>query len=283
MRLSTMKALDIPEDRYAAMTRGELEARILDGDRAQAAAPAGGEQPAADHRAGRGGRLAAVSRRRGRARPARGCGREGAGPPDGRGEDPARGDECHLRGVGRQEQDHQGSRREGQGRARTTRPGAASEETADDGRMVAAVRRRPRRHGPRHRPRAPGRDRRGQALAAGEDREGGNERAEARRGHRAAAPRRVPSGTGYGSSGFRTWTRRARTLQALAPQHEPDDPSARLDALQARADEAAQRHRCRQRRAGGTRGIHGPPRTRSPAEPEAERQAEIPNEIEMEL
>ena len=39
MRSSTMKALAIPEDPYAAMTRGELEARILDGDRARAAAP----------------------------------------------------------------------------------------------------------------------------------------------------------------------------------------------------------------------------------------------------
>ena len=40
MRLSTMKALAIRENVYAAMTRGELEARILDDDRAQAAAPA---------------------------------------------------------------------------------------------------------------------------------------------------------------------------------------------------------------------------------------------------
>ena len=40
MRLATMKAVAIRENVYAAMTRGELEARILDGDRAQAAAPA---------------------------------------------------------------------------------------------------------------------------------------------------------------------------------------------------------------------------------------------------
>ena len=40
MRLSTMKALAIRENVHAAMTRGELEARILDGDRAQAASPA---------------------------------------------------------------------------------------------------------------------------------------------------------------------------------------------------------------------------------------------------
>ena len=39
MRFSTMKALAIPENPYATMTRGELEARILDGERAQAAAP----------------------------------------------------------------------------------------------------------------------------------------------------------------------------------------------------------------------------------------------------
>ena len=39
MRLSTMKALAIPENPYATMTGGELEARIFDGDRALATAP----------------------------------------------------------------------------------------------------------------------------------------------------------------------------------------------------------------------------------------------------
>ena len=39
MRSSTMKALAIPENPYATTTRGELEAQILDGDRAEAAAP----------------------------------------------------------------------------------------------------------------------------------------------------------------------------------------------------------------------------------------------------
>ena len=40
MRFSTMEALEITEDSYRSMTRGELEAWILDGDRAQASAPA---------------------------------------------------------------------------------------------------------------------------------------------------------------------------------------------------------------------------------------------------
>jgi hypothetical protein len=39
MRSSTMKALAIPENPYATMTQGELEARVLNGERAQAAAP----------------------------------------------------------------------------------------------------------------------------------------------------------------------------------------------------------------------------------------------------
>jgi AAA domain len=39
MRLAAMKALAIPENPYATMTKGELEARVLDGQRAQAAAP----------------------------------------------------------------------------------------------------------------------------------------------------------------------------------------------------------------------------------------------------
>ena len=39
MRLNTMKALEITEDIYRTMTQGELEARILDGERTQATAP----------------------------------------------------------------------------------------------------------------------------------------------------------------------------------------------------------------------------------------------------
>ena len=39
MRLSTMKALAIPENPSARMSRGELEARVLDGERARATAP----------------------------------------------------------------------------------------------------------------------------------------------------------------------------------------------------------------------------------------------------
>ena len=72
---------------------------------------------------------------------------------------------------------------------------------------------------------------------------------------------------------------------ALAPQHEPCGPSARLDALQARADEAvfriatgnAAREARTQYMARLEREAH------AQAEPAAERQAEASDEMEIEL
>ena len=77
----------------------------------------------------------------------------------------------------------------------------------------------------------------------------------------------------------------AANTGALAPQHEPGDRPARLDALQARADEAVHRiaagNAARQARAQYTarreREAH------AQAEPAAERQAEASDGIEIEL
>ena len=76
----------------------------------------------------------------------------------------------------------------------------------------------------------------------------------------------------------------APDIEAPAPQqHEPDAPSARLDVLQACADQAAQRlaadNADREARAAYTARIE----REAKAEPEAERQAEVLDEAEMEL
>ena len=114
MRFSTMKALEITEDSYRSMTRGELEARILDGDRAQASAPADvSSQLRITTRAE--ADAWQQSANASRARPARRRGREGAGQPYDHGEDQARAAEYRLRGVGRQNPEHPRSGREGQG------------------------------------------------------------------------------------------------------------------------------------------------------------------------
>ena len=75
----------------------------------------------------------------------------------------------------------------------------------------------------------------------------------------------------------------APATEALAPQHEPDARPARLDVLQARADEAAERIAAdnaeRETRAEYTARLE----REAQAEPEAERQAEAPDEAEIEL
>jgi len=77
----------------------------------------------------------------------------------------------------------------------------------------------------------------------------------------------------------------APDAEALAPQHEPGDRSARLDTLQARADEAAHRiaadHAAREVRAQYTARVER--EAHAQAEPAAERQAEALEGIEIEM
>ena len=77
----------------------------------------------------------------------------------------------------------------------------------------------------------------------------------------------------------------AANTAALAPQHEPGDRSARLDALQARADEAVHRiavgNAAREARAQHTARLDR--EAHAQAEPAAERQAEALDGIEIEL
>jgi hypothetical protein len=77
----------------------------------------------------------------------------------------------------------------------------------------------------------------------------------------------------------------AANTAALAPQHEPSDRSARLDALQARADEGM--HRIAADGAAREARAHYTARrereARAQAEPAAQRQAEALDGIEIEL
>ena len=210
LRRTAIRALEIRDETEIVrrMTHGELEARILD------AGPRPGQRPArrlpgtTAHRASRSRRLAAIRRRRDQARPGRIGGREGARPPHGRPARAARSRERPVRDMGRRHRQQEGSSRESQGRAGAARARAADSRTAasrvrrrttDRGGVVAPARSRPRRRGPGHRARAPGRDRRGPALAAPAHRTGRDHARRGSCGHRATAARRVPSGTEPGS------------------------------------------------------------------------------------
>ena len=158
MRQAAIRALEIRDeaDIMRGLTCGELEARILDAERAQRQRPARGIRPAPAHRSGRSRHLAASCRRRHPPRPPPGRGRPVARQPT-RSRTPAtRSRQLPLRGMVRRHHEHQGSRREGQSRTGTPRahPAAsrtaaarARERTSEHGRMVAAVRSRPRRSG----------------------------------------------------------------------------------------------------------------------------------------
>ncbi len=92
LRKDTFRALEIADEHaeIRAMSRGELEAQVLEADRAQATAPPDIEQPAPPDRPGRSRRLAAVSRRRSRTRPGAGRERQVAGCRAGRRDEPPR-------------------------------------------------------------------------------------------------------------------------------------------------------------------------------------------------
>ena len=110
LRQAAIRALEIRDETeiIRRMTHGELEARILDGDRALGQRPARRLPGTAAHRPGRGRRLAAIRRRRDQARPGRIGGRDGARPPPGRPARAARSRERPLRDMGRRHQQREG-------------------------------------------------------------------------------------------------------------------------------------------------------------------------------
>ena len=197
-----------------------------------------------------------------------------------------------IRAMVRRHPRHQGSSRESHGRTATTRARPARQRTSrrspktnrsrwPDG---GAVRGGPRRRGTRHRPPAPGRHRRRPALAATAHSTGPSHARRRSCGHHAAATRRVSSGMRPGSGSPRPWICSANT-EAPAAQHEADDRAARLDDLQARADEAVHRigadHAEREARAEYMARLEREAHTQ--AEPAAGREAEASDGIEIEL
>ena len=203
MRFSTMKALEITEDSYRSMTRGQLEARILDGDRAQARAPADvSSQLRITARAEADAWQQSANAEAAHDQPATAAAKALANHMTA--------EKTRLEALSTAYETWAGktqSIREAAGKAKAElgrRGQPQPQERPQTMAGWAVARRRPRRHRPRHRPRAPGCDRRGQVLATGKDRTGGERTPRGRRGRRAAAPRRDPSGTRLRSSDFRT-------------------------------------------------------------------------------
>ena len=282
MRLSTMKALEITEDSYRSMTRGELEARILDGEHAQASAPADVSsqlrittqaeadawQQSADAEAAHDQPAAAAARALASQMTA---------------------EKTRLEALNATYEGWAGKSkniREAAGKAKAEL-GRRGQAQPQEGPQTMAGWWRQLDADLDALDRAIGREHQA-AIAAGKPwppertAQAENERPEA--GPVAGPLHRDGALRGPGYDLPVSGPEPAEPgMQAPAPQHEPDAPPARLDVLQARADQAAQRLAAdnaeREARAAYTARIE----REAQAEPEAERQAEIPDEAEMEL
>ena len=282
MRLSTMKALEITEDSYRTMTRGELEARILDGEHAQASAPADVSsqlritaqaeadawQQSADAEVAYDQPAAAAAKALASQMTAEKTRLEALNATYEGWADKSK----NIREAAGKAKAELGRRGQAQPQERPqTMAGWWRQLDADLDAMDRAIGREHQAAIAAGKPWPPERT----ALAKNERPEAG---AAAGPLHRDGALR----GPGYDLpvSGPEP---AEPGIEVPAPQHEPDAPSAHLDVLQARADEAARRlvagNAEREARAAYTARIE----REAEAEPEAERQAEIPDEAEMEL
>ncbi len=282
MRLSTMKALEITEDSYRTMTRGELEARILDGEHVQASAPADVSsqlritaqaeadawQQSADAEAAHDQPAAAAARALASQMTAEKTGLEALNATY----EGWAAKSKNIREAAGKAKAELGRRGQPQPQERLqTMAGWWRQLDADLDALDRAIGREHQAAIAAGKPWPPERT----AQAENERPEAGPvagplHRDGALRGPGYDLPVSGPEPAGPG-------------MQAPAPQHEPDAPSARLDVLQARAHQAAQRLAAdnteREARAAYTARIE----REAQAEPEAERQAEIPDEAEMEL
>ena len=206
LRRAAIRALEIRDETeiIRGMTHGELEARILDADRAQASAPpdvsrelrltaqaeADAWQQSADAeiRHDQAGSAGATALARHMA-----AQREQLEAANARYETWAADTSSRREAAGKAKAELE--RRGARAADSRTAASRARRRTADHGGVVAPARSRPRRRGPGHRARAPGRDRRGPALAAPAHRTGRDHARRGSCGHRATAARRVPSGT----------------------------------------------------------------------------------------
>ena len=284
MRSSTMKALAIPGNLYATMIRGELEAQILDGERAQAAAPpeVSGQlritaQAEAD--AWRQSADAAAAHDRSAAANARALARQMAAEKTrleamNAAYEAWSGRTSATRETAAQAKAELGRR--GHAQPAEKPPAMAGWWRQFEADLDAMERAIVREH---------------QAAIAAGQLWPPQHTAQAETTHAEAAavitrlqrdgylpqPGPDPEVSAPGPV--------APDTQALASQHKPDDRSVRLDALQARADQAAHRiaadNAARETRAQYTARLER--QAHAQAEPAAERQAEASDGIEIEL
>ena len=286
MRSSTMKALVIPENPYATMTRGELEARILDGERAQAAAPpevsaqlrltaqaeAEAWRQSADAAAAHDQAAAANAQALARQMVAEKTRLEAMNAAYEAWSDRT----STARDIAAQAKAELGRRGHAQPADKPpTMAGWWRQFEADLDSMERAI---VREHQA--------------AIAAAGTSPGRRSTPHRPEPHKLRQLRPLRGSSATGTLPSPTRTRRSppqdprrRDTQALARQHEPCDRSARLDALQARADQAAHRiaadNTKREARAQYTARLER--QAHAQAEPAAERQAEASDGIEIEL
>ena len=133
LRKDTFRALEIADEQaeIRAMSHGELEAQVLEADRAQATAPPDTSSQLRLTSQAEADAWQQVSRRRSRARPGAGRKRQVAGCRAGRGDEPPRSRERPVRGMVRPDRQHPGDSREGEGRAAAPRPATVRREHRD--------------------------------------------------------------------------------------------------------------------------------------------------------
>ena len=291
MRRDTVRALEIAGEQaeIRAMSRGELEAQVLEGDRAQATAPwdvssqlrltwqadADAWQQAADAEAQHEQVQADNARSLAAALAAQTSRLEAAN---------ARYEEWTARTASiRETAGNAEAELQRRGREPATGGALGPLNMAAWWREFQARR---RRYGPRDRARAPGRRPRRPAVAARPaSRKPGNRNPMplhlgANRNSRIPCqgypgPRRTPSRR------HPSWKLRAPRLPALASAD--DGRAARLDELQARADQAARRIDAQRAELDASSEHTARIEREAQAEPEADRQAEAPYDMEMEL
>ena len=282
MRLSTMKALEITEDSYRTMTRGELEARILGGEHAQASAPADVSsqlritaqaeadawQQSADAEAAHDQAAAAAAKALASQMTAKKTRLEALNAAYEGWADKSKS----IREAAGKAKSELGRRGQPQPQERPqTMAGWWRELDADLDAMDRAISREHQAAIAAGKPWPPEKtaqaeSERSKASAGAEQLQRDRSLREPDRDPWVSVPEPTTPGT-----------------EALAPQHEPDARSGRLDVLQAHADEAAQRIAAdnaeREARAEYVARIE----REAQAEPHTERQAETYDEAEIEM
>ena len=291
LRKDTLRALEIADEHaeIRAMSRGELEAQVLEADRAQATAPpdtssqlrltsqaeADAWQQSADAEA----EHDQVRRRK----------RQVAGRRAGRADEPPRSCERPVRGMVRPDSQHPGDSREGQGRAAAPRAATARREstgTAEHGRPGGGSSRRT----PTLWTARSSASTRLPSTTASRGRRNGS-RKPGMRDRDAAAPGRDPQleqsrpGTAGAQADPEPGASELETpaVEATEPGLADDGRAARLDELQARADQAARRIDAQRAELDASSAHTARIQRETQAEPETGRQTETPYDMEMEL